>query len=145
MKNFMQKVAEFKMLFGIIWIGMLALYMVSKTLLGVYQVSFLTIVELVLAAVVVGFIKVLFESKLVLKTHTKGLIVLEQYILISIVMIGFNQLFHFYEIAGIQYLYLQGFITFSYFGALLGFYIMDLFDVNILNKKLNVFKDSSEK
>ncbi|GEM_PF-1834390 len=145
MKNFMQKVAEFKMLFGIIWIGMLALYMVSKTLLGVYQVSFLTIVELVLAAVVVGFIKVLFESKLVLKTHTKGLIVLEQYILISIVMIGFNQLFHFYEIAGIQYLYLQGFITFSYFGALLGFYIMDLFDVNILNKKLNVFKDSSKK
>ncbi len=145
MKNFMQKVAEFKMLFAIIWIGMLALYIISKTILGVYQVSFLTILELILSAVVVGFIKLLFESKLVTKTHSKGMIVFEQYLLISIVMIGFNQLFNFYTVQGIQYLYLQGFITFSYFGALLGFYIMDLFDVEILNKKLNIFKDSSNK
>ena len=145
MKNFMQKVAEFKLLFAIIWIGMLAMYIVSKTLLGVYQVSFLTIIELILAAVVVGLIKLLFESKQVTKTHSKGMIIFEQYLFISIVMLGFNQLFQFYEVEGIQYLYLQAFITFSYFGALLGFYIMDYFELDILNKKLNIFKNSEKK
>lgn len=145
MKKFMQKTAEFKLLFGIIWIGMLALYIVSKTLLGVYQVSFLTIIELIAASVVVGLVKLLYETKMVTKTHSKGMIIFEQYLLISIVMLGFNQLFNFYSVEGIQYLYLQLFITFGYFGALIGFYIMDLFDVEILNKKLNIFKDSSAK
>jgi len=141
----MQKVAELKMLFVIIWIGMFVLYMITKTLLGVYQVSFLTILELLLSAIVVGIIKLLVESKPVSKNLSKALMIFIQYLLISAVMIGFNQLFHFYTVQGIQYLYLQGFITFSYFGALLGFYITDLFDVDILNKKLNVFKDSGDK
>jgi len=142
MKKFMQKTAEFKLFFGVIWIGMLVLYMVSKTLLGVYEVSFLTIIEMVVASIVVGLVKMAYDSEHAAKTHSKLMIIIEQYIVISLVMIGFNELFKFYDVQGIEYLYLQLFITFSYFGALLGFYIMDRFDVDILNKKLSIFKSS---
>jgi len=65
--------------------------------------------------------------------------------LISLVMLGANQLFGFYQVQGIQYLYLQGFITFSYFGALLGFYIVDRFHVDVLNQRLNAFHNSGTK
>lgn len=143
MKKLMNKTAEIKMQIGVIWIGMFALYMVSKTLLGIYEVSFLTVLELVLSAMIIGFVKMGFDSKVVLNKLSNKMILLIQYLVISIIMIGLNQLFDFYIVHGIEYLYLQGFITFSYCGAILGFYIMDYYDVNILNMGLKEYKESN--
>jgi len=144
MKKWAQPLVDFKMAFMVIWIAMLVLYMLSKTILGVYEVSFLTLIELLGVAIVITCIEYLYESKLVIKTHSKAMIIIEGYLLISLVIIGFNALFGFYLVQGISYLYLEAFITFAYFGAMFGFYLMDSMGVQILNKKLTSFQSKTK-
>lgn len=141
MKKWAQQIIDFKMSFAVVWIGMLVLYMLSKTILGVYSVSFITLLEFVGVAIVITCVEYLYTSELVKKTHTRAMIVVEEYILITLIILGFNRLFQFYQLEGIEYLYFIIGITFAYFGAQFGFYLMNSLGVHILNQKLTAFQN----
>lgn len=144
MKKFINGFAYFKLHTAIIWIAMLIIYMLTKTILGVYEVTFFTIIELMIMAVFINLILHLFENRISIMKIRKSVFLVLQGIFMIGTILSFNEIFYIYEVFGIQYLYLLSLLIFCYCGALFGFHIMTVLDVEALNGMLGKYNNKKD-
>lgn len=137
MKKISNLILNIKTFACMIFIGEIILFMIAKSFLGVYEISFITMIGLVIMAFCISIIRHVLESELVNKKLKRGLVAIIQYILIVATVFAFNAIFQYFVVnATIKYIYLFLFATACYLGGVLGFYIISKLEVDVLNIKL---------
>lgn len=137
MKKFSHLILNIKIFASMIWMGEIILFMIAKSFLGVYEISFITIIGLVIMALCIAIIRHALDSELVNRKVKRGFTAIIQYILIVTTVFIFNAIFQYFVAnAIIEYFYLFLFVTACYLGGVLGFYIISKLEVDVLNIKL---------
>ena len=133
MKKIMNLIIDVKLFSAVIFIGTLILFMLAKTFLGTYEVSFVTIISFFFMAVLIAIIHYLLDNL----NSFKWIL---SYLLTCATIFSMNMVFDYFMLSGIDYLYFLLFISFCYFGAMFAFYIISKFEVDVMNLSLSKYK-----
>ncbi|MCL2383911.1 MAG: hypothetical protein FWC79_07340 [Oscillospiraceae bacterium] len=139
MKKIIEVGVNIKSFAGMVFMGALIIYMIAKSILGIYEVSFITIIGLAIMAALISGVIFLFESDVINRKISRFHKIADQYLAVCIIVFATNHIFNYFILSGIQYLYFLLFITACHLGGVLAFYIISKMELDVLNFKLKKY------